>query len=169
MLPREELKRVLILLQDNFPEAFPRKGFVILKKGIDLDICKSDIVNINRTTLRTVLRIYTNYPGYIDAHVVGARRYDLKGKVVGQVTEDEYKSFAKFQETRLQQKKFLKKAKASEGSKIISDKNDAVEQQHEALDNKSSLTNDQAELKGKAEATVVVRKKRRPLSKGTTG
>ena len=118
MLPREEILNILELLRNNFPNAFSKQEFVILKKGIDLDICKSGILGINRTKLRTFLRIYTNHPGYIKAHVVGAKRYDLNGEVVGQVTEDEYKSFKEFQETRLKQQKFFKNAKVTEENKV---------------------------------------------------
>ena len=108
MLTREEIKQILELLREKFPSAFSKKEFLILKKGIDLDICKSENIKINRTKLRTFLSIYTAHPGYRKIHVVGANRYDLKGNIVGQVTEEEYHNYKKFHETRLKQKQFLK-------------------------------------------------------------
>ena len=118
MLPREEILKLLELLKDHFPNAFSKQEFVILKKGIDLDICKSSAISINITKLRDFLKIYTNHPGYIKAHTIGAKRYDLKGEVTGQVTVEEYESFTKFQQTRLKQQKFLKNAKVTEENKV---------------------------------------------------
>jgi sRNA-binding protein len=113
MLTKEEIKQILELLRERFPGAFSKKEFLILKKGIDLDICKDNDININRTKLRTFLRNYTGHPGYMKVHVVGANRYDLKGDIVGQVTEEEYINYKKFHATRLKQKRFLKQQQAT--------------------------------------------------------
>lgn len=61
MLTREEIKQILELLREKFPSAFSKKEFLVLKKGIDLDVCKSDDIKINRTKLSTFLRIYTGH------------------------------------------------------------------------------------------------------------
>ncbi len=113
MLTREKIKQILDLLRERFPGAFSKKEFLVLKKGIDLDICKDNKININRTKLRTFLSIYTAHPGYRKIHVVGANRYDLKGDIVGQVTEEEYNNYKKFHETRLKQKRFLNQQKVT--------------------------------------------------------
>ena len=107
MIPREEFKQILKELRTKFPGAFPKNKFVVLKKGIDLDILKRSGLNIGRTKLKTCLKIYTAHPGYIDIHKPGANRYDITGEVTGQVTEQEYLNIKKNQELRLKQKRFL--------------------------------------------------------------
>jgi sRNA-binding protein len=108
MIPREEFKAILKTLREEFPGAFPKKEFRVFKKGIDLDILKSGVLKIGRTKLRMFLKIYTNHPLYMETHAAGSSRYDLQGKVVGPVTEQEYLNMKKLYEQRLKQKRFLK-------------------------------------------------------------
>jgi len=84
---------------------------VLLKKGIDLDICKDIKLNINRTKLRRFLKIYTFNPGYQKLHIVEAPRYDLEGKMVDKVTKEDVESLNKSIALRKKRKAFLSKQK----------------------------------------------------------
>jgi sRNA-binding protein len=107
MIPREEFKQILKILRTEFPGAFPKKEFRVFKRGIDLDILKSGILKIGRTRLRTFLKIYTSHPLYIEAHITGASRYNLKGDVDCKVTEEECLNIKKLQNQRQHKKRFL--------------------------------------------------------------
>lgn len=108
MIEREEFKEILKTLRTEFPGAFPKNEFRVFKKGIDLDILKKGILKIGRTKLRSFLKIYTSHPKYIEAHTKRADRYDLQGKVVGTVTEQEFVNIRKLDAQRAKQRRFLK-------------------------------------------------------------
>lgn len=107
-MQKEELQKLLKMLRKNFSKAFPEKSVVPLKKGIDLDICKSDKLIINRTKVRLFLRYYTRNIFYAQTHIEGAKRYDLDGNIVGNVTKDDANSFAIMISEHLKKKKALK-------------------------------------------------------------
>ena len=110
-MDKKEINSILETLRKEFPGAFPRDSFVILKKGIDLDILKKSSLKIGRTKLRFFLKIYTFHPSYKKLHVVGAKRHDLEGKSTGKVTADEVASLSKLQKLREQRKKFIMEQK----------------------------------------------------------
>jgi len=122
MISREDFQEILNNLRTHFPGAFPKKGFRIFKKGIDLDICKSQKLQISRTKLRTILKIYALNPLYIKEHVAGANRYDLEGNVVATVTEEEYAQKQEINKERLKRKKLLKQKMSENESKPQDDK-----------------------------------------------
>lgn len=110
-MDQQEIKNILNMLQKAYPKAFPTNAFVVLKKGIDLDICKDDKVNINRTKLRKLLRIYTLNPGYRELHSIGEKRYDLEGKSIAEVTKDDVEALEKTMRLRKKRREFLGKQK----------------------------------------------------------
>ena len=121
-MDKKEINDILETLRKEFPGAFPRNSFVILKKGIDIDIIKRSSLKIGRTKIRLFLKIYTNNFGYKKLHVIGATRYDLEGNIAGKVTVSEFQLFTKLQKLREQRKKFIEKQKIKTGV----DRNDAV-------------------------------------------
>ena len=108
-MPRAKIESILKALQETYPQTFPIDSYLILKRGIDLDICKDDKININRTKLRKFLKIYTFNLNYQQVHVIGAKRYDLAGEVVGEVIKERIVSLKKNLELRNKKKEFIQK------------------------------------------------------------
>lgn len=95
---------ILNQFREEFPKAFPLKSFVILKKGIDLDLHNNSTLNISRTKLRLFLRVYTLSPGYKKAHTIGAKRYNLNGEIAGEVTKEEFDTCSKIEDLKMSKK-----------------------------------------------------------------
>lgn len=110
-MDKKEIADILEVLRKEFPKAFPRYSFVILKKGIDLDILQKSSLKIGRTKLRLFLKVYTGHPGYKKIHEIEARRHDLEGNITGRVTANEFEAFTKLQKLKEQRKKFIVKQK----------------------------------------------------------
>ena len=110
-MDQNEIKNILTVLRKEFPKAFPKDSFVILKKGIDRDILKKSSLNISRAKLKLFLKVYTCHFGYKKLHVVGATRYDLEGKITGEVISDDIASLAKIQKLKEQRKKVIEEQK----------------------------------------------------------
>ena len=121
-MDKKEINSILETLRKEFPGAFPRDSFVILKKGIDLDILKKSSLKIGRTKLRFFLKIYTFHPSYKKLHVVGAKRHDLEGKITGEVSSNEVASLAKIQKLKEQRRKFFEEQK----TKVAVDRNNDI-------------------------------------------
>lgn len=120
-MKREERERILRILQEAYPKVFLERKYLPLKRKIDLDICDEGVISINRSMVRMFLKDYTSNFQYIKNHAVGAKRYDLKGNIVGEITEEEELNFRKYQEDRLKKIKLLKKLnqKNREGVQVM--------------------------------------------------
>lgn len=84
-----DYNELLKKLREFYPKAFPADGCLVLKKGIDLDICKDNKLKVNRTRLRSLLKKYIMSRAYLLAHKVGEPKYNLDGQVDSKVTESE--------------------------------------------------------------------------------
>ena len=92
----EEIKMVLIWLQETFPKTFVpwRKINTPLKIGIHHDVIehlKNEKAPLSNLAIRRAIGAYVNHFRYQCSLVAGNARIDLNGEVVGQVTEEEEK------------------------------------------------------------------------------
>ena len=86
--------KILQILQEKFPEAFPTDQVRVLKLGIHKDIKEN--TEINGKDIFIFLRKYCRSFKYRQAHTEGASRYDLKGITTQIVTAEQVAKKAEF-------------------------------------------------------------------------
>ena len=103
-------KELMQLFNKEFPEVFACKEIKLLKLGIHEDIDKK--VDIDMPEIKGFLRMYCTGGKYLAAHIQGAKRYDLEGKELEEVTQDQIDYVEKMMQTRSKKKKLSKEQKA---------------------------------------------------------
>jgi ProP effector len=85
LLSVEECTDLLAKVQKKYPKTFPAKNNpkVILAIGIHKELANG--LEISMGKARKFCAIYCNKKSYKDARVLGAKRYDLEGNIVGEV------------------------------------------------------------------------------------
>ena len=101
-------KELLELFSKEFPEVFASKEIKLLKIGIHTDIAAR--LDLQIPEIKGFLRMYCKSGKYLDAHIKGARRYDLDGNVVEEVTEDQINFVQNVLTKRVKEKTELKRA-----------------------------------------------------------
>jgi len=86
--------KILQILQEKFPEAFPTDQVRVLKLGIHKDIKEN--TEINGKDIFIFLRKYCRSFKYRQAHAEGASRYDLNGITTQIVTAEQVAKKAEF-------------------------------------------------------------------------
>ena len=86
--------KILQILQEKFPEAFPTDQVRVLKLGIHKDIKEN--TEINSKDIFIFMRIYCRSHKYRQAHTEGASRYDLNGITTQIVTLEQVAKKAEF-------------------------------------------------------------------------
>ena len=86
--------KILQILQEKFPEAFPTDQVRVLKLGIHKDIKEN--TEINSKDIFIFLRKYCRSFKYRQAHAEGASRYDLNGITTQTVTAEQVAKIAEF-------------------------------------------------------------------------
>ena len=86
--------KILQILQEKFPEAFPTDQVRVLKLGIHKDIKEN--TEINSKDIFIFMRIYCRSHKYRQAHIEGASRYDLNGITTQIVTLEQVAKKAEF-------------------------------------------------------------------------
>ena len=86
--------KILQILQEKFPEAFPTDQVRVLKLGIHKDIKEN--TEINSKDIFIFMRIYCRSFKYRQAHIEGANRYDLNGITTQTVTLEQVAKKAEF-------------------------------------------------------------------------
>jgi len=86
--------KILQILQEKFPEAFPKDQVRVLKLGIHKDIKEN--TEINSKDIFIFMRIYCRSFKYRQAHIEGANRYDLNGITTQTVTLEQVAKKAEF-------------------------------------------------------------------------
>lgn len=86
--------KILQILQEKFPEAFPTDQVRVLKLGIHKDIKEN--TEINSKDIFIFLRKYCRSFKYRQAHAEGASRYDLNGITTQIVTAEQVAKKAEF-------------------------------------------------------------------------
>ena len=86
--------KILQILQEKFPEAFPTDQVRVLKLGIHKDIKEN--TEINGKDIFIFLRKYCRSFKYRQAHTEGASRYDLNGTTTQIVTAEQVAKKAEF-------------------------------------------------------------------------
>jgi len=86
--------KILQILQEKFPEAFPKDQVRVLKLGIHKDIKEN--TEINGKDIFIFLRKYCRSFKYRQAHAEGASRYDLNGITTQTVTAEQVAKIAEF-------------------------------------------------------------------------
>jgi len=86
--------KILQILQEKFPEAFPKDQVRVLKLGIHKDIKEN--TEINSKDIFIFMRIYCRSFKYRQAHIEGASRYDLNGITTQTVTLEQVAKIAEF-------------------------------------------------------------------------
>ena len=80
-------------LSQQFPEAFKLRETRILKVEIHKDLRERS--ELKSSQIYKFLRMYCGTNDYRKAHCVGAKRYDLDGNQVGEVTQEQVNDIAK--------------------------------------------------------------------------
>ena len=86
--------KILQILQEKFPEAFPTDQVRVLKLGIHKDIKEN--TEINSKDIFIFMRKYCRSFKYRQAHTCGASRYDLNGITTQIVTAEQAAKKAEF-------------------------------------------------------------------------
>lgn len=86
--------KILQILQEKFPEAFPTDQVRVLKLGIHKNIKEN--TEINGKDIFIFLRKYCGSHKYRQAHAEGASRYDLNGITTQIVTLEQVAKKAEF-------------------------------------------------------------------------
>ena len=102
-------KELLQLFSREFPEVFACKETKLLKVGIHLDIAKK--LDLEITEIKGFLRMYCTGGKYLEAHTQGAKRYDLDGNEIEEVTEDQIAFVQKVLVKRAKKKQAQKQEK----------------------------------------------------------
>ncbi len=92
--PDPRYPKILQILQEKFPEAFPTSQVRVLKLGIHKDIKEN--TEINSKDIFIFMRIYCRSFKYRQAHIEGASRYDLNGITTQTVTAEQAAKKAEF-------------------------------------------------------------------------
>ena len=99
-------KELMQLFSKEFPEVFACKETKLMKIGIHEDISKK--VDIDMSEIRGFLRMYCTGGKYLAAHTQGAKRHDLEGKELEEITQEQIDSVGKMIKARSRKRRIYK-------------------------------------------------------------